>query len=525
MTPQKRKQRAGRLLGFIEKARRWPPGPDLLIFAGALGLYIKTLCPTVYTFDSAEFAAGVYTMGIVHETGYPLYLMLAKLFTLLVPVGDFAYRVNMFSALCAALSLVVVRRLALTISGSSWAAWVSTAMLGVSYPFWSEALVAEVYTLHILFLSTILLLSMRWRATGSARFLVLLGLALGLSFGNHMSTILSVPGLAFLAWDSLKRHRQSVSTGSWLAAGAAWLAGPLTYLYLPLRFAANPALNIAAVTGLDLGTARGILSMVRGEMFSDWMFAYSLPQIPYETWSFLVLLWQTFLGFGSILAAVGLWDLWKRDRPLALGLGLIFAGNAVFYINYLAFDKDTMFLPAFLVLSLWMAQGLRALHDRLQGTGSERSVSGAAALLVAAMLVLNYPRVDLSNNWITRQYAEAVLKQVSPGALIVGAWIEITPLEYLQIVEGQRPDVTLFDYGLYIQSRTAALVSRGLPLSEARRIPRNEIRRVISDQLSKGRPAYSLDKNTIVLPAFELVPVSDWHYAIQPVTYEGLRPR
>jgi hypothetical protein len=130
------------------------------------------------------------------------------------------------------------------------------------------------------------------------------------------------------------------------------------------------------------------------------------------------------------------------------------------------------------------------------------------------MMIWNYPRVDLSDSWITRQYAEEVLGQVAPGALIVGAWVEITPLEYLQIVEGKRPDVTLFDYGLYAQSRTAALMRSGLPQNEARRIAQSEIRRVVTDQLSKGRPAYSLDENLILEPAFDLVPVSEWHYAI-----------
>jgi hypothetical protein len=203
---------------------------------------------------------------------------------------------------------------------------------------------------------------------------------------------------------------------------------------------------------------------------------------------------------------------------------LIFAANAGFYINYLAFDKDTMFLPAFLILSLWLAEGLRGVWDRLAPGIPQQIVRGAATLLVVVLVILNYPRVDLSESWITRRYAEAVLSQVSPGALIVGAWIEITPLEYLQIVEGQRPDVTLFDYGLYAQSRTAALVRSGLSLNAARRITYSEIRRVVSDQLSRGQPVYSLDENMILVPAFNMVPVSDWHYAITGAGYERLRP-
>ena len=51
---------------------------DVALFAGSLALYLKTLSPTVYTFDSAELAAGAYSLGIVHSTGYPLYLLLVK---------------------------------------------------------------------------------------------------------------------------------------------------------------------------------------------------------------------------------------------------------------------------------------------------------------------------------------------------------------------------------------------------------------------------------------------------------------
>ena len=72
------------------------------LFLGSLVLYIRTLAPSLLFGDSAEFQTIAHTLGIGHPTGYPVYVLLARLFTLL-PIGEVAYRVNLFSAFCAAL--------------------------------------------------------------------------------------------------------------------------------------------------------------------------------------------------------------------------------------------------------------------------------------------------------------------------------------------------------------------------------------------------------------------------------------
>ena len=61
---------------------------DVALGAPALALYLATLAPGLYTLDSAELAAGAHVLGIVHATGYPVYLLLLKAWTLLVPVGE-----------------------------------------------------------------------------------------------------------------------------------------------------------------------------------------------------------------------------------------------------------------------------------------------------------------------------------------------------------------------------------------------------------------------------------------------------
>ena len=68
-----------------------------IVFLLGLTLYIRTLAPGLLSGDSAEFQTLAYTLGMTHPTGYPIYVLLAHVFTLL-PFGDMAWRVNLFSA-------------------------------------------------------------------------------------------------------------------------------------------------------------------------------------------------------------------------------------------------------------------------------------------------------------------------------------------------------------------------------------------------------------------------------------------
>ena len=79
-----------------------------IVFLISLGFYLLTLCPTVYVGDSGEFTTAAYTLGITHPPGYPLYVLFGKIFTLIIPFGNIAYRVNLMSAFFGALSCVIV---------------------------------------------------------------------------------------------------------------------------------------------------------------------------------------------------------------------------------------------------------------------------------------------------------------------------------------------------------------------------------------------------------------------------------
>ena len=61
-------------------------------------VYVLGACPTIYVGDSGELVAAVHLLGIPHPSGYPLYVLLGKIWTLLLPVGSIAYRMSVFSS-------------------------------------------------------------------------------------------------------------------------------------------------------------------------------------------------------------------------------------------------------------------------------------------------------------------------------------------------------------------------------------------------------------------------------------------
>src|SRR5882762_5025968 len=81
----------------------------LILFLSGFVLYLSSLSGSVPAYrDSGDMINAVYTYGIAHPPGYPMYILIGKIFTTLLPWGNAAYRVNAFSAFCTAFSMVLV---------------------------------------------------------------------------------------------------------------------------------------------------------------------------------------------------------------------------------------------------------------------------------------------------------------------------------------------------------------------------------------------------------------------------------
>jgi hypothetical protein len=141
------------------------------LFAASLALYVQTLAPSVATLfdDSLEFPLVAYRLAIAHPTGYPLYTLLGKLFSLVPWTGaggpaqqNVAWSVNLLSAVGGALTVAFVYLTARQLTRRRLPALLGAVALAVSPIFWSQSVIAEVYTLNSAFVAVLLWLALRW---------------------------------------------------------------------------------------------------------------------------------------------------------------------------------------------------------------------------------------------------------------------------------------------------------------------------------------------------------------------------
>ena len=437
--------------------KRWEEKPFLkpeLLGAGFVALtsfllYLNTLAPTVLTFDSATLQTRAYVLGIGYPTGYPTYLMLGKLFTYL-PFGDVAYRVNLSSAVYGALAGAVIYLAALrSIPGRRNAlvhgAAILAALAFLTGPtFWSQAVVAEVYTLNILFVSLTLYSLLAWRDTNSDKYLIAAAFFTGLAMTDHMTSGLLIPSaliFVFLVDPTRLSDLHFVAKGL-----GAFVVGLSPYLYLPIRASMDPPANYA-----DPSNLQNLWFVLSGGNFKGQMFVYGLNRLPERLGIYTEELLRQFPLVLLAGASVGIVVLFLRDRTLAVFLTTLMLGYLVFALEYGISDIHPYFIPTYLFLALFLAAGLGWLLEsswRIAWLRAfPRGLAPATVLILVLVVVAlgaldTRTQVDQSGNYEFRRILESVAANTQKGSAVMGQR-EISTLRYMQLVEGRRMDLDL----------------------------------------------------------------------------------
>jgi hypothetical protein len=445
----------------IGSPRRWSVallGAAVAVLVGIL--YVGTLAPTVLpygppdTLDSPMLQTEVSVLGVGHPTGYPTYMMLTHLFTYL-PFGDPAYRANLASAVYGVAAVLVVYLAGLRLTRRAVAAAVGALAFGLSGTFWSQAVIAEVYTLEALLVALVIFVLLLWRDRRDGRYLLLSAFLVGLSLTHHLTSVLQVP--AALAFIFLTDRRVFSRTGLVVKCLGSFLLGLLPLLYLPVRALMHAPLNEA-----DPSTLWRFLLLVTGGSFLAESSEKGRQCSPSslalaDASTKLGLFGDHLLGqFPLILMVVGVLAavyLLFTDRAAAILLGVLFfgcLGQAAFYLRLGIEDFYVFLIPAFLVFGLCISAGLGVLLRWM-----ERPVIGptAGAALVVALSVLMffvpllgvreaYVEHDRSEDYAARRTIEAVASKVEKGATVLH---HRSPLWYMVLVEGRRHDLTLID--------------------------------------------------------------------------------
>jgi tetratricopeptide (TPR) repeat protein len=413
---------------------------SLAVAAGAFAVYASGACPTIYVGDSGELVTAVHVLGIPHPSGYPLYVLLGKLWTLVAPLGSIAYRMSLFSALCAAASVGVLHRLLGSLGLHPVGALFAALLFAVSPSFWGEANVQRVYALNAVFVALATAAAFSWHRSRRGSRLWLAAFCCGLGSANHTFMAVfavALAGFAVLCERALLRRPLAVA-----GSVGSFACGLVPYLYLPLRSRTDPPLDWG-----DPETPSRLLAVVLRRDFwpRAWLEgpADLLPiAVDFARGVFHELMW-----IGAALAALGVVVGWRRRWPVLLPVLVCIANFTAVSLHGSRTDLfvwHRYYIPAYFAACVLAGIGAHAVVERLP------RLARPAALLVPALgLVLGWRSFDRSGYRIADDFSRTLLATLPPGAHLAANDDNILfVLLYLRWVERLRPDVNLIQEGV-----------------------------------------------------------------------------
>jgi hypothetical protein len=426
-------------LGTVrDSARDTTPsyGSAALAALGVLLLYLVTLAPTTSMWDTSEYIAAAYVVGLPHPPGNPLFILIGRVFALLPIAPTVAMRINVLAALSSAASaffwFLITERVLSAWLAERWqrltGAALSALIGATAFTVWNQSVVNEkVYTVSLLGIAAISWLTVRWcddpDGITADRLLVLVAYLLGLGYANHMAGMLAAPavGLAVL----IRRPRTLLRWKLLLACGAALFFGITPFATQPIRAAHFPAINEGEPTGCAteisvsctfsaLTYERFMYNFNRGQYGKPTLSERQAPFTAQVGMYWLYFKWQYWRdAYGEhpglqnalavlflILGLLGGWAHWQRDRASFWYFGPLIGVMTIGLIYYLNFkyghsqaldlgntvprevrDRDYFYLWAFSAWSVWAALGLVYLWESVASLlGTEQGPNGLRTL-------------------------------------------------------------------------------------------------------------------------------------------------
>ncbi|RPI04437.1 MAG: DUF2723 domain-containing protein [Ignavibacteriae bacterium] len=447
---------------------------SFLLSAISFSVYLTTLNRSVGFTDSGELASVICTLGIAHPTGYPLFTLLGRCWIMIPSSMEEIIRLNLFSALLTAAAVGLLFKTTLMLHRSAavfqpkmrkrkksnerlfiWAAFIASLTVGFSSTFWSQSAAVEVYALHL-----VLVLLTIWsfvrgleeqlkEQRSISRSLILFAFILGLSFSNHMTTVLLAPGILWLYFRTCGAGRKSFRRLFTIAP--FFILGLSVSAYLMIRSAQDPIFDWGHPATLER-----LFWHVSGKQFRVWMFSgWDVMQKQLNHFGgnfsseFHVVCW--------ISIAAGILALFNTSRTLFIFLAVLFCTTLFYAVNYDIFDIDSYFLLSYLVAGVWCAYGNYFILERIADDRNRNKIIAGALLCAFPVIQIfhNRARADETGNKIPQQFVAKAFSDLEPHAVVLASQWDyfISPSLYYQYIRHEREDVTVVDNSL-LQNRS-----------------------------------------------------------------------
>jgi len=459
-------------------------------------IYLFTLAPSVIQIDSGELAAVQATLGIAHPTGYPLFTVAGYLFSLLPLPFTKIYQLNLLAAIyCSAaagifsytakylLDNLRVFQIIKTVKQKKKDKTkkenvhfdpeenlkiifsVLTALtLALSKTFWFQSTSVEVYSLHLLLISLIILFLLKSfieQPNSSAMYKnqwMIFAFVLALGFSNHMTTLLILPGTAYLYFTKEKFNSQSFKNLFKMII-LFLITLVINYSYLPIRASQNPQLNWGNPVDLER-----ILRHISGFQYQVWLFSsteaakkqlqYFISNLPAE---FFIALF---------VAVIGLIYSFFISRKFFLYNIITFFVTVFYSINYDINDIDSYFLLAYISIAFFVLFGMIKIYQLLINNKINQWIIFLILLLFpVSQFIKNFNEVNQSKTFVYENYTKALMNSVSDNSLVLSyQWdFFISASYYFQYVENFKPQIAIVDKELLRRSWYYNQLERNYP--------------------------------------------------------------
>jgi hypothetical protein len=464
------------------KGYRPPYGIASLAGLVVFALYAVTLAPTTAFWDTSEYIATAHILGIPHPPGNPLFVVLARVWSvLLAPTGlSVAVRINLLaaatSAMASGLLFLVAHRILVPILGKGRqplaGAAAATLVGATTFTVWNQSNVNEkVYTLSVLVICAVTWLAIRWRDRrkdpGSERYLLVALFLMVLGSTNHLMSVLPLPALGVLV---LLTQPSVIVRPRVLSRAVLLVALGVSFnFFLPLRAAQDPAINEGDATCETLvGAAQAIYTNGRSGcpmltanltrrqyqkppvtqrmaplsaqvenylQYFDWQWARGVDASELPGTARLPL---TLLFFG--LGVAGLWATWRADRVIFTYLAVLVGTLTVALVYYLNFrygyslapevtdpnlhevrERDYFFIGSFLIWGMLAGTGVAWSWGALAAISKSRrrwKVTSPVLAMALLPLLLNWGWATRSGDYAARDWAYDLLMSVEPYGVL-----------------------------------------------------------------------------------------------------------
>lgn len=467
-------------------------GPPVVVGLISFALVARGLQPGLAFWDTAELQVVAPLMGTAHPTGFPTYVLLGWLASVVLqPFGEPAFRMNLLSAICVAVAAGVTVDLVRVLTGSRWIGVVVGLGLTLTPQVWAIGTHAEAHSLHLALLAILLRLLVGWedrrrapeddpRRAYADRWLVAATVVFALAVGNHSLTLLLVPAIAayVLAVEPGILRRWRLVAG---CLGALAITLVVVYLELPLR--AGP-FRAPLVYGTP-DTWDGFRYIVLAEQFRGSV----VDPFGHLGEKLNALVTRTDHEFGVLkfLIPLGFVVTVVRRPRYALLTGIALVLTVFFAASYDNAAIERYYLGPILIAWTWLGILVGAAVDLVTrgrtfapGTPAARLRPVAVAVIAAGVLLTpalfafsdRARAADRSHDTIAQRWLDSVVDTVEPNAAIVSWWSYSTPLWYGKHIDGRLPGVDIID------DRTRLDEALGSPAD------------VVNRYLDEGRPVY-----------------------------------